>query len=70
MLYLVVGYAALVSDNLEANTHRVMLNENIEMRAWFTERRCINCIFYALLNSIVISPTEIETVLRNWSWHI
>jgi hypothetical protein len=46
MLDLVVGCAALISGNLEAETDGVMLKDNIEINAWFTERFYMYCIFY------------------------
>ena len=70
MLNLAVGYAALISGNLEAETDRAMLKDNVEIQVWFIERCYIYCIFYILLNRVVIAATKIETILRNWSWHI
>jgi hypothetical protein len=70
MLNLAVDYAALISGNLEAETNRVMLKDNVEIQVSFTKRCSVYCLFYILLNRIMIAATKIETILRNWSCHI
>jgi len=68
MLYLALGYASLINGNLEAEPDRLILKDNV-IQVWFSKTCYVYCIFYILLNRIVIAATKIGTILRNWPWH-